>query len=149
MKTDKQGSRPGQAISSWYDSIDLANIYGKVDEQAVCVLFAVQTRAQYYHQLPAGVWTSGWILILCCWSIVFKQCKCFMELSLMDYLHVVVLVHIYGHMLHCRRTRLVADYIHVQFVHSVNPANNYLLHTPLEWKSVSSVTKPFLSAKGR
>ena len=29
------------------------------------------------------------------------------------------------------------------------PPNNYLLHIPLERKSVSSVTRPFLSVKGR
>ena len=32
---------------------------------------------------------------------------------------------------------------------ATTPPNNYLLHIPLELKSVSSVTRPFLSAKGR
>ena len=39
--------------------------------------------------------------------------------------------------------QLVPDYIRMRFVHSVNLPNN------LEQKSVLSVTRPFLSAKGQ
>ena len=48
--------------------------------------------------------------------------------------------------------QLVTDYVHVWFLFtSSTPPNNYLLHLhiPLEQKSISNVTRPFLSAKGR